>query len=175
MAARNALVLVAGTLAELPAGDTLIGAGGGSDPWSFVKLASDVANSAVTLADVTGMQFTAVANTTYLVDLTGTFQAAAATTGVAVALFIPSGQVAGQALHPVSTTASNSIEQIASGATTGVTTGVRAAATNTPVWGRWIVTVGATGGTVKLQFRSEVAASAVTMKAALTALGWRSI
>ncbi|UVO52968.1 hypothetical protein [Sphingomonas sp. SUN039] len=173
MAARNPLVLVGGGFAELPAGDTVNGAG--SDPWTYAKLASDVANSTVTLADVTGLSFTAVANATYLVDLTGTFQSAATTTGVAMALAIPSGSISGQALHPISTTTSNSVEQNASAATSGATTGVRAATTNVPVWGRWIVAVGATGGVVKMQFRSEVAASAVTMKAALTALGWRTI
>lgn len=173
MAARNPLVLVGGGFAELPAGDTVNGAG--SDPWTYVKLASDVANSTVTLADVTGLSFTVIANATYLVELTGTFQSAATTTGVAVALMIPSGSISGQALHPISTTVSNSVEQNASAATSGATTGVRAAATNVPVWGRWIVAVGATGGVVKMQFRSEVAASAVTMKAALTALGWRTI
>lgn len=175
MAARNALVLIAGSPAELPAGDTLNGAGGGSDPWSFIKLAADVANSTVTLADVTGLSFTAVANATYLVELTGTFQAAATTTGIALALTIPSGTISGQAMHPINATSLGSVEQFASGATTGATSGVRAAATNVPVRASWIVAVGATGGTVKLQFRSEVAASAVTMKAALTALGWRAI
>jgi hypothetical protein len=173
MAARNPLVLVGGTVAELPSGDTLNGSG--SDPWSHTKLSADVSNSTVTLSDVTGLQFTAVANATYLVELTGTFQTAATTTGIAVALSIPSGTVSGQALHPISATASNSVEQVATAATSGATTGVRAATTNVPLWGRWIVAVGATGGAVKLQFRSEVAASAVTMKAAVTALGWRAI
>jgi hypothetical protein len=52
---------------------------------------------------------------------------------------------------------------------------VRSTVTNTPVSGRWIVQTGATGGTVQLQFRSEIAASAVTMRAGLTALGFRVI
>lgn len=175
MAARNALVLIAGAPAELPVGDTLNGVGGGSDPWSFIKLAADVANSTVTLADVTGLSFTATANATYIVELTGTFQAAATTTGIALALTIPSGTISGFALHPTSATVSGSVEQIASGATTGATSGVRAAATNVPVRGRWIIAIGATGGSVQLRFRSEIATSAVTMKAALTALGWRAI
>lgn len=175
MALRNPLVLIAGAPAELPAGDTVTGASGGGDPWSFLKLAADVANSTVTLADVTGLSFTAVANTTYLVELTGTCQSGATTTGIALALTIPSGSISGFALHPISTTTTNSVEQIASAATSGATTGFRAAATNVPVRGRWIVAVGTTGGIVKVQFRSEIAASAVTMKAAVTALGWRVI
>jgi hypothetical protein len=149
--------------------------GGGSDPWVWTKLAADVANSTVTLAPVTGLSFAAVANTTYLVELIGAFQSAAITTGLALALDIPSGSIAGLTIHPVSGTALGGTEQIADNATTGATSGVRAAATNVPVLARWIIAIGATGGTVQLQFRSEVAASAVTMKAGLTALGRRAI
>jgi hypothetical protein len=149
--------------------------GGGADPWSWTKLAADVANSTVTLAPVTGLSFTALANTTYLVELIGTFQSAATTTGIALALDIPSGNVTGQIIHPTTATALGGTEQIADNANTGATTGVRAAVTNVPVLASWIIAIGATGGAVQLQFRSEVAASAVTMKAALTALGRRII
>jgi hypothetical protein len=149
--------------------------GGGSDPWSWQKLTADVASSAVTLAPVTGMSFTASANSTYLVELVGAFQSAATTTGIALALDIPSGSVSGQAIHSVTAVTLGGTEQVADNATTGVTTGVRAANTNVPITARFIVAIGAAGGTVQLQFRSEVAASAVTMKANLTAMGWRQI
>jgi hypothetical protein len=149
--------------------------GGGSDPWTWQKLAADVANNTVTLAPVTGLSFAAAANTSYLVQVIGTFTSAATTTGIAMALDIPSGSVVGQMIANVSATALGSTEQIADNATTGATTGVRAAATNTPVTASFIVAVGATGGTVQLQFRSEIAASAVTMKANLTAMGRRII
>jgi hypothetical protein len=148
---------------------------GGADPWSWTKLAADVANSTVTLAPVTGLSFTALANTTYLVELIGTFQSAATTTGIALALDIPSGSVSGLLLHPTSGTALGGTEQIADNASTGATTGVRAANSNVAVTARWIIAIGATGGAVQLNFRSEVAASAVTMKAGLTALGRRII
>jgi hypothetical protein len=151
------------------------GEGGGSDPWAWLKLAADVSNSTVTLASVTGLSFTAIANTTYLVELVGTFQSAAITTGIAIALDIPSGSVSGQVIHPISATALGGTEQIADAATTGATTGVRAVATNVPILASFIVVIGATGGAVQLQFRSEVAASAVTMKAGLTAMGRRVI
>jgi hypothetical protein len=145
------------------------------DQESWIKLAVDVSNSTVTMANVSGMSFIALPNTTYIVDIVGTFQSAAVTTGIALALAIPSGNVSGQAFHPVSVTASNSNEQIASGATTGATTGVRAAATNVPITASYIVAIGTTGGAVQLQFRSEIAASAVTMKAGLTAMGRRVV
>ncbi len=148
---------------------------GGGDPWSWQKLAADVANSTVTLASVTGLSFTALANTTYRVEVIGTFQSAATTTGIALALDIPSGNVTGQMIHPVSATAIGGTEQITDAATTGATTGVRAAATNVSVLANFIVAVGATGGAVQLQFRSEITASAVTMKAGITAMGRRVI
>jgi hypothetical protein len=149
--------------------------GGGADPWTWVKLSSDVANSTVTLAPVTGMSFTAFANTTYIVTVIGVFTSASAACGIALALDIPSGAVSGLALHPVSATGVGSVEQIADGATTGATTGVRLAASNTTITGQYIIAIGATGGPVQLQFRSEVAATAITMKAALTAMGSRAI
>jgi hypothetical protein len=150
-------------------------AGGGVDPWTWQKLAADVANSTVTLAPVTGLSFTALANTTYLVEVIGAFTSAAITTGIALALDIPSGSVVGQIIHSTSATALGGTEQIADNATTGATTGVRAANTNAAISARFIVNVAGTGGTVQLQFRSEVAASAVTVKSGLTAMGRRAI
>jgi hypothetical protein len=149
--------------------------GGGSDPWTWQKLLADVANSTVTLAPVTGLSFAGAANTTYLVEVVGTFTSAATTTGIALALDIPSGSVSGLAVHSTSGNALGCNEQIADNSTTAASSGVRAANTNVPVLATFIVAIGATAGTVQLQFRSEVAASAVTMKAALTAMGRRVI
>jgi hypothetical protein len=149
--------------------------GGGADPWVWQKLASDVANSTVTLAPVTGFSFTAAANTSYLVHVFGAFQSAAITTGIALALDIPSGSIIGQTTASISAIGSGSTEQIADNATTGATSAVRAANTNTPINAWFVVAVGATGGLVQLMLRSEVAASAVTLKAGLTAMGRRVI
>lgn len=151
------------------------GEGGGSDPWTWQKLGADVANSTTTLAAVNGLSFVVAANNSYLVEVAGTFQSAATTTGIALALDIPSGSVSGLSLHSTSGTAVGSSEQIADNATAGVTSGVRAANTNIPLIARFIIAIGATGGTVQLQFRSEVAGSAVTLKANLTAMGRRII
>ena len=148
---------------------------GGGDPWTWIKLAADVANSTITPAAATGLSFAAAANTMYLVELIGTFQSAAATTGIALALDIPSGAVSGMTVHPASATTLTGTEQIADAVTTGATTGVRAAATNIPIRANFIVSVGATAGPVQLLFRSEIAASAVTLKAGLTAMGCRII
>jgi hypothetical protein len=148
---------------------------GTGDPWTWIKLAADVANSTVTPAAATGLSFAAAANTMYLVEVIGTFQSAATTTGIALALDIPSGSVAGITVHQSNTATLTGAEQIADGITAGATTGVRAAATNVPIRANFIVSVGATAGQVQLLFRSEVAASAVTLKAGLTAMGCRII
>ena len=150
-------------------------AGGGGDPWTWQKLASDVVNSTVTLAPVTGLSFVAAQNTSYLVQVFGVLQSAATTTGATLAVDIPSGTVIGQTLMNSSGAGLLATEQIADNSTTGVTTGVRAANTNIPVQAWFRIDVGATGGTVQLQFRSEIAASAVTMKSGLTAMGRRII
>ena len=149
--------------------------GGGSDPWTWQKLSADVSNSTIALAAVTGLSFTAAANTTYVVEVIGAFTTAATTTGIALALDIPSGSIIGLAIATTSAATIGSVEQVADSATTGATTAVRAANTNTPITAQFVVAVGATGGSVQLQFRSEVAASAVTMKAGLTAMGRRII
>lgn len=149
--------------------------GGGSDPWTWQKLAADVANSTTTFSAATGLSFAAAANTSYLIKLFGALQSAATTTGAALAVDSPSGSVVGQTLISSSASAMQATEQIADNATTGVTTGVRAANTNVPVHAWFRVDIGATGGTVQLQFRSEIAGSAVTLKAGLTAMGRRAI
>ncbi len=148
---------------------------GGGDPWTWVKLAADVANSTVAPVAATGLSFAAAANATYLVEVVGTFQSAAITTGIALALDIPSGAVSGMTVHPASATTLTGTEQIADAVTTGATTGVRAAATNVPIMATFIVSTTATAGQIQLLFRSEVAASAVTLKAGLTAMGRRII
>ena len=148
---------------------------GGGDPWTWIKLAADVANNTITPAAATGLSFAAAANTMYLVELVGTFHSAAVTTGIALALDIPSGSVTGMIVHQSSTTTPTSTEQIADAVTIGATTGVRAAAANIPIRANFIVSVGATAGQVQLLFRSEIAGSAVTLKAGLTAMGRRII
>ena len=148
---------------------------GGGDPWTWSKLAADVANNTITPAAATGLSFAAAANMTYLVELIGTFQSAAATTGIALALDIPSGAVSGMTVHPASATTLTGTEQIADAVTTGATTGVRVGATNIAIRANFIVSIGATAGQVQLLFRSEIAGSAVTLKAGLTAMGRRII
>lgn len=149
--------------------------GGGSDPWTWVKLATNSTVSTTAFANVSGMSFSAAANTTYLVEVFGAYQTAATTTGIALTLDIPSGSIIGNNIVLTSATAVGGTEIIADTASTGATTGVRALNTNTPISATFIVAIGATPGTVQLMQRSEVAASNTVLQASLTAMGYRVI
>lgn len=149
--------------------------GGGSDPWIWTKLASNSTVSTTAFANVTGMSFTATANTTYIVQVFGAYQTAATTTGIALTLDIPSGSLIGQGVVATSATAAGTWEVIADAASTGATTGVRALNTNTPIQAFFVVAIGASGGTVQLMQRSEVAASNTVLQANLTIMGYRTV
>lgn len=144
----------------------------GTDGWTWLALGADSVNTTVTLANVTGMSFTAVLDT-YIVEALLPFQTAATTTGIAVALDVPVGSlVYGLGIHAVSATALGSVEQVADAATTGATATVRAANTPSLLRAKWLVI--ATAGTVQLMMRSEIAASAATLKAG-GVMGYRAV
>lgn len=149
--------------------------GGGSDPWTWRSLAANSTVSTVAYAAVSGMSFTALANTKYLIEVIGAYQTAATTTGIGLALDIPSGTVIGSIQTHTSATVLGGTEQIADATTTGATTGVRAVNTNTPILGKWVVSVGATGGTIQLMQRSEIAASNTVLQSGITIMGNRVI
>lgn len=141
----------------------------GVDPWDYVFLGSNFSNSTTTLTAVTGFAFFGAANTTYEVEIFGLFQTAVTTTGMGMALDVPSGTAYGLAMHHATTAGSlTTSEQIADNAVLGNgSTGVRTNATNTPLTGRFVAAIGSTAGTVQVMLRSEVASSAVTLQAGM--------
>lgn len=142
---------------------------------SYITLTSNVSVSTTTLAAIGEFTFTATANTRYHVRLSGTFQSAATTTGIGFALDIPSGSVTGLVVNELAATTNTSHSQTADAAVNSATSGVRAATTNTPVVGDWIVSVGATGGNIQLMMRSEIASSQVTLISDLSQFYWTKI
>lgn len=164
-------------LVKSSAADYAVGWGNpaAADAWSYLKLAANFANSNVAFAAVTGLTFAALANTTYEVEAYGAYQAAAITTGMALAVDIPSGSVIGSTLTHISATAPGSAQQIADATTTGATASVATAASNTPVLGKFLIAVGATPGNIALMLRSEIAASAVTLQGGLFFMKWRAL
>lgn len=150
--------------------------GGSSDPWTHDKLASDSTVSTTAFANVAGMSFAAEANKLYRIEVFGAYSTPATTTGIALALDVPAGaSLVGQVVVNVNATGLGGTEQIADATTTGKTTGVRAANTNTPISAVWHVQMGATPGTIQLMQASEVASSATVLKANLTVMSRRAI
>jgi hypothetical protein len=146
--------------ADGPQGIT--GAGGPAS----VSLSANQAFSTTSLADVTNMPtLTLAANTDYIVELIGSFESAATTTGIGLALNVGGTvtRISGQVQHPVSATASGMCSQEANNAVTGATSGVRAIGVSVSLFGVWHIRMGATGGTAQLRCRSEIASSAVTL------------
>lgn len=142
-------------------------------------LTSDLTTASTTFVDATGCSFTAAADTTYVVEVYGTFQSSSTTTGIGIGLNIPSGAITGGALVSLTSATSNFVQQNTNNAILANNTGVAAANTNYPIIGSWLVRVEATGGTVQLRYRSETAAN-TTLKApgsgqAGTYITWKKI
>lgn len=154
-------------LVQLPEGTGPQGPPGASGMGPSVVLASSPAFSTTSLAAVAGMTLPVLANTAYVVRLMGRFRAAATTTGIALALDIPSGSVSGFAQHATSSTGVGSSYQIGDASTASVTSGVQTANADVPIHGEWLVLVGATGGNISLMCRSEVSGSAVTLQSGM--------
>lgn len=139
-------------------------------------LGADVADSTAAFVDATGLVLALLANATYLVDGLVTFQSAATTTGIALGFTLPAGAtISGSYNHNTTASAIEGSYNIASGAVKGNTSGVLTAADNVPINGRWIIKTAGTAGNAQMQFRSEVAASAVTLKAGLSVLVARRV
>lgn len=137
----------------------------------YSVLPADVSNSTVTYADATGSFVTLPANATYLIEALLTFQSAATTTGIKLGFSIPTGaEISGLFLHNITANTLEGSYNILTESGKGVTSGVLVANENVPIQGRWLVKTAATAGNAQLQFRSEVATSAVTLKAGLSVL-----
>lgn len=134
-------------------------------------LPANVSDVTGAFVNATGLSVSLPINATYIVDALITFQAAAVTTGVAFGFTLPAGAtVSGMYQHNTTATALEGSYNIASGAVKGNTSAVLVAAENVPTQGRWVIKTAGTAGTAQLQFRTEVAASAVTLTAGLSVL-----
>jgi|SRR6187549_377858 len=134
-------------------------------------LGADVSDATGAFVNATGLALNLVANATYLVDGLLAFQSAAVTTGLALTFTLPAGaSIVGSYSHNTTATAIEGSYNNAAGAVGGNTSAAAIASANLPITGRWIIAVAATPGVAQLQFRTEVAASTVTLKAALSAL-----
>lgn len=139
--------------------------GGNDSRLSTVRLAADVTNSTVTIADVTGLFLALAANSTYAVEAKVMFQTAATTTGIRLTQTVPTGAtVLAQWNTPTSLTASTLANQRAADAG-AASTAIDTANANTLASGSLLVITGATAGNLQIRFASEVAASNAVVKA----------
>ncbi|HVE24809.1 MAG TPA: hypothetical protein VNC22_05375 [Sporichthya sp.] len=152
-----------------PAGAT--GATGATGPqgipgWQRVKLTADVTNSTVTLADVTGLAFTAAASTDYDFEYLIAFTSAAVTTGLALALNGPGTPTLLACRIEVPISASTEVDRHTNTYNTEAL-GTAVDVASVPRLARIVGVLrnGSTAGPVIARFRSEVAGSAVTIKA----------
>lgn len=148
-----------------------------SDPWTYIKLASDFVTSSATAVPVTGLAFTPAANTTYEVEAVLFTRTATATVGARPGIAWPTGLTDGVA----------SISQASSATANVFANGNIAAAVLSPVGGlpnttqsfpailsAVFVAGAAPSGTFRIQLASETAATNVTVKAG-SYLKYRSI
>ena len=135
---------------------------------ALLVLINDITTGAnVTPVDLTGMSFSFLANSKYLIELAGAVSAAASTTGcgfqIDVSVAVTSVWLT--FFHQLANTGTLSGgNSIADDVSQGVSSGIPANAGVYPVLGGGVLVTGANGGTAQFRFRSETTA-AVTCKA----------
>lgn len=133
---------------------------------TLLRSVADHANSTVTATDIPGLGFTPVANSLYVIEGLVPVQTAITTTGVQLILAGPTTGITWSAVTIHTPTASNADTPFhgALNAAAPMTAGLTAVAMARV---KAMVQVGASpgAGNIRLQLRSEIAASAVTVRA----------
>lgn len=142
--------------------------GGGSDPWTYLKLTSDFVTSSATAVDVTGLGFTPAANTDYEFEVLLLCRTATATVGPRAGLAWPTGMSDGVAdiFTPSSGTAQTLVFGNIGGAMLAAVGGLPNTTSSYPVRLGGMVRAGASpAGDLRIQMASETAGTNVTVKA----------
>ena len=143
-------------------------AAGGSDLWTYVKLASDFVTSSSAAVNVTGLAFTPQANKSYQFDGILYLRTATATVGPRPGLAWPTGATDGVA--SIDTTSSATARLLTNGNINAALLAAVGGLPNTTqsypgrIEGTLIMGA-APSGTVRVQLASETAGTDVTMKA----------
>lgn len=150
------------------AGTLTIAASGGSDPWTYVKLASDFNTSSATAVDVTGLAFTPGANKSYEFEGLLRTRTDVSSVGPRPGLAWPTGTTDGVAGIDMTNAATTRI--LVNGnpgaALLAAIGGLPNATSSYPAWISGNVTMGASpSGSVKVQLASETAGTTVTITA----------
>lgn len=147
---------------------SLLSGGGGSDPWTIVRLASDFPTTSATAVNVTGLSFTPTANKNYIVEATLLTRTATATVGPRPGCSWPTGCTDG--VVTIQQTSSATANVFANGnISAAVLIPVGGVPTTTGSWPAFLwgqFTTGLTpSGNFQIQLASETAGTQVTIKA----------
>lgn len=147
---------------------TIAASGGGSDPWTYVKLGSDFVTSSATAVPITGMAFTPAANTSYEVEVCLLLRTATATVGPRPGVGWPTGLTDGVVYMQTTSAAGTVVMQNgnANAAVLGPVGGLPNTTQSYPAQMQATIIAGASpSGTFKLNLATETAATNVTAKA----------
>lgn len=143
-------------------------AGGGSDPWTYVKLASVFTTSSATAVDVTGMGFTPAASTSYEFEGTVLLRTTSAAVNPRLGLAWPTGFTDGGAILTEAQAATGNGLSASGNPNAALLIPVGGLPNTTQSWPailHGIIVMGASpSGTVKLQLASETSGTNVTMQ-----------
>ena len=135
---------------------------------TWLVLGTDTANSTVTPADVADLTFTPAASTTYLLEIWLPFTTAASTTGLRWQVYDATGGTASYQTISAPASATTQVLRLSHCLAGNAALGTGTGAGGTPglAYG-WalIVTPASPAGDISIRFYSEVAGSAVTLKA----------
>lgn len=172
----GAMVVAAGGSYDDAAG-TITLPSGGTDPWTYTKLASDFTTTSATAVDVTGLSFTPAANKSYEFEALLLCRTATTTVGPRPGLAWPTGGTDGVAdiAMPTSATAQVLVFGNINAALLAAVGGLPNTTQSYPSQIRGTFIAGASpSGTVKVQLASETAGTTVTAKAG-SFIKWREI
>ena len=130
-----------------------------------VRLAAPQQRTQTTLADVAGLSFQLKPNTHYAFSFVGAYTAAAATTGLALAVNGPASPAVLGVVGCIAESATACRQGVGVAYDTPLTGTASGGATRLPFWVDGNISTGAAGGTFTLRFASEVNGSAVTILA----------
>jgi hypothetical protein len=129
-----------------------------------VGVKADRSTASAAYVDIPDLAFQLDPNTTYAFDFLGAYTAAAATTGVQLALNGPASPAVFGATFEVYTGAAAVLAAVAGAYDAGVNGTASGGATPLPFRVSGVIKTGASGGALTLRGRSEAAGSAVTVK-----------
>lgn len=145
-----------------------------NNDWKYINLDSDSVVSSTTLTPVTEMEFTVLANASYLIELIGTYQTANTGCGIGLALDIPSGTITGFNLVDGPIDWAEIMKQTTSNTVTA-SSGADSINTDYPIYCKWLVNIGNTSGTIQLTHKSEVGFVNTTLIANKTIMGYKKL